>query len=273
MSGHDIIIDQLRRQLDCGTHDSDGRGSCGRCLVCVKAAHDSLLDRVRFTLRQRDEARAEIERLYATLREHQRNALPLNCTHCNGIGAEPPGCPESGPCERCGGWTAHKRLIASECSTLRAERDAAIARAQKADADALDLCVEVSKINLLLDQANDRAEKAEALRDEAEQRADVCSANHEGAIRDLRERLMKAERERDEAVYRTYVPADEMKKRIDAYWDGWCDALRNVAIGLACDAELGTPTFAKAGQLNATQTLYVLAGLGDADAKRIVGGG
>lgn len=37
---------------------------------------------------------------------------PLNCTRCKGTGAEPPGCPESGPCEQCGGWTETKRAIA-----------------------------------------------------------------------------------------------------------------------------------------------------------------
>lgn len=62
---------------------------------------------------------------HAALRELQRNALPSNCTRCGGVGAEPPGCPESGPCEWCGGWTAHKRLVASETDALRAELEAA----------------------------------------------------------------------------------------------------------------------------------------------------
>ncbi len=52
--------------------------------------------------------------------ELQRAALPSNCTRCNGLGADPPGCPESGPCERCGGWTSHKRLVAGEADALRA---------------------------------------------------------------------------------------------------------------------------------------------------------
>lgn len=53
------------------------------------------------------------------LTELRINALPSNCTNCNGHGAEPPGCPESGPCETCGGWTTHKRLVAGETTELR----------------------------------------------------------------------------------------------------------------------------------------------------------
>jgi len=54
------------------------------------------------------------------LRELQRDELPTNCQHCGGVGAEPPGCPESGPCEQCGAWTTHKRLVAAQAATERA---------------------------------------------------------------------------------------------------------------------------------------------------------
>lgn len=56
-------VDDLRRKIDCGTHDEDGCGSCSRCLACVKNAHDSLLDRVKFTLRQLGKAQAEAQHL------------------------------------------------------------------------------------------------------------------------------------------------------------------------------------------------------------------
>lgn len=45
--------------------------------------------------------------------------------------------------------------------------------------------------------AEARVEAAVALREEAEVRADVCHANHEGAIRGLRERLLETEQDRD----------------------------------------------------------------------------
>ncbi len=73
------------------------------------------------TLRTRiEELEAEVEALnerreqdWQHLSELRKNALPSNCTRCHGAGAEPPGSPEDGPCERCGGWTSHKRLIAA----------------------------------------------------------------------------------------------------------------------------------------------------------------
>lgn len=45
--------------------------------------------------------------------------------------------------------------------------------------------------------AESRAEAAVALREEAEARADICHANHEGAIRGLRDRLLETEQDRD----------------------------------------------------------------------------
>ena len=86
--------------------------------------------------------RAELAEAAAHVRELERNALPSNCTRCNGAGAEPPGCPESGPCERRGGWTTHKRLVAGEASTLRAEVERLKAELKQArkdrDREALD---------------------------------------------------------------------------------------------------------------------------------------
>lgn len=55
----------------------------------------------------------------ARVRELQRDALPSNCALCHGRGSEPPHGPEDGPCPRCGGWTAHKRLVAAEPDALR----------------------------------------------------------------------------------------------------------------------------------------------------------
>lgn len=83
-----------------------------------RSAHDLIRDVHAWLASQpADETAA----LRADIRELQRNALPSNCTRCNGLGAEPPGCPESGPCERCGGWTPHKLLVAGEAESLRAE--------------------------------------------------------------------------------------------------------------------------------------------------------
>lgn len=65
--------------------------------------------------------------------ELRKNALPSNCTRCNGNGAEPPGCPESGPCERCGGWTTHKRLVAGAEAAAIARAVAAEQRAETAE--------------------------------------------------------------------------------------------------------------------------------------------
>jgi hypothetical protein len=53
------------------------------------------------------------------LSELRKNALPTNCTRCNGKGSEPLHGPENGPCERCGGWSSHKRLIHAEVTELR----------------------------------------------------------------------------------------------------------------------------------------------------------
>jgi hypothetical protein len=83
-----------------------------------RSAHDLIRDVHAWLASQpADETAA----LRADIRELQRNALPSNCTRCNGLCAEPPGCPESGPCERCGGWTPHKLLVAGEAESLRAE--------------------------------------------------------------------------------------------------------------------------------------------------------
>ena len=59
-------------------------------------------------------AERKTEELRSIHRELRSNTIPTNCTHCKGSGAEPPGCPESGPCEWCGGWTAHKRLLLAQ---------------------------------------------------------------------------------------------------------------------------------------------------------------
>lgn len=74
-----------------------------------------------------------IAALRVEVRELQRNALPSNCTRCNGSGAEPPGCPESDRCERCGGWTSHKRLVAGEVAELRERVRVAEARVLPAE--------------------------------------------------------------------------------------------------------------------------------------------
>ena len=88
------------------------------------------------------EAEREVDA--SLIRELQHHALPSNCTHCDGNGAEPPFGPESGPCEHCGGWTSHKRLVAGECTSLRAnierltrERDDAYARGASGEARAV----------------------------------------------------------------------------------------------------------------------------------------
>lgn len=167
----DVIVD------DDGTpvaypHDDNGTPLCGlasgfaalRAQVAHKDAMIAEQERELLELRVRVDAQsralagahsaavfARMERLEsrnAELEENARelrlNALPSNCTHCNGSGAEPPGCPESDACERCGGWTSHKRLLRDECSVLRArnaELEAYVVRmkdAPKRLADALE---------------------------------------------------------------------------------------------------------------------------------------
>ncbi len=91
-----------------------------------------------------------------------------------------------------------------------------------------------------------------------------------------KERAEKAERERDDAISRTYVPLDEMKKRIDAYWDGRRDALRYVAIGSAATCAMqgcSEDSFAATWyRWISWMSVNALASLGDEDAKRMVGG-
>lgn len=127
---------------------------------------------------ERDEARAELRDVGERLRELQAHALPTDCVRCGGVGAEPPCCPESGPCECCGGWTAHKRLVVAEPSALRAklaevERERDEARSER-------------------DTLGRRVEDAQAALNE-------CGAGFTGQkestrIRALRARLAKAEK-------------------------------------------------------------------------------
>lgn len=107
-----------------------------RALVAVVAERDALASMTfavtadgRVVAERNDLAdwRQRAERAEAALRELQRDALPSDCQRCGGVGAEPPGCPESGPCERCGGWTTHKRLVAAQAA------QAATARARFAE--------------------------------------------------------------------------------------------------------------------------------------------
>jgi hypothetical protein len=65
--------------------------------------------------------------------ELQKHMLPSNCSLCGGDGGK-----DGSRCIRCGGWTQHKRLVAAECSELRAraeraerERDELLARLDK----------------------------------------------------------------------------------------------------------------------------------------------
>lgn len=88
--------------------------------------------------------------------------------------------------------------------------------------------------------------------------------------------LLGLERERDDAISRTYVPLDEMKKRIDAYWDGRRDALRYVAIGSAATCAMqgcSEDSFAATWyRWISWMSVNALVHLGDEDAKRMVGG-
>jgi len=118
-----VFPEALREQIEAW---NELRSGCRSAYDLIRDVHAWLASQ------QVDETAA----LRADIREFQRNALPSNCTRCNGLGAEPPGCPESGPCERCGGWTSHKRLVAGEAESLRArvrgledERDEARAKA------------------------------------------------------------------------------------------------------------------------------------------------
>jgi len=58
------------------------------------------------------------------LDELQKRALPSDCTECKGEGHC--GSPDSGPCERCGGWDDTKRKMAATRDRL--VRDAELAR-------------------------------------------------------------------------------------------------------------------------------------------------
>lgn len=115
------------------------------------------------------------------------------------------------------------------------------------------------------DAALVRADTAERERDEARSK----HAHTLEVMDGLQEELA-------DAISRTYVPLDEMKKRIDAYWDGRRDALRYVAIGSAATCAMqgcSEDSFAATWyRWISWMSVNALVHLGDEDAKRMVGG-